>query len=58
MYVNCTSGVYSVIIIKRYAIENIQKYRKLHAKQKLYVAECDIQKFFDTINHDSSTIAN
>ena len=36
------------------AIENLQNYRKLHRcrKQNIYVTECDIQKYFDTINHD------
>lgn len=34
------------------AIESIQEYRKAHWRQNIYVAECDIQKYFDTINHD------
>ena len=34
------------------AIQNIQSYRKMHRCGTLYVAECDIQKYFDTINHD------
>ena len=34
------------------AIENIHTYRKAHRCGTLYVAECDIQKYFDTINHD------
>lgn len=34
------------------AIENLQEYRNLHKRQNIYVAECDIQKYFDTINHD------
>ena len=34
------------------AIQNIHTYRKNHRCGTLYVAECDIQKYFDTINHD------
>ena len=34
------------------AIQNIHAYRKSHRCGTLYVAECDIQKYFDTINHD------
>ena len=36
------------------AIENLQNYRMLQRcrKQNIYVTECDIQKYFDTINHD------
>ena len=34
------------------AIDNIQHYRKVHKGKNIYVAECDIQKYFDTINHD------
>ena len=34
------------------AIENLQEFRSQHKRQNIYVAECDIQKYFDTINHD------
>lgn len=34
------------------AIRRIQQYREEHRGQKIYVAECDIQKFYDIINHD------
>lgn len=34
------------------AIENLQAYRNAHKRETIYVAECDIQKYFDTINHD------
>lgn len=34
------------------AIENMQIYRNARRRQHIYVAECDIQKYFDTINHD------
>ena len=34
------------------AIQNIHAYRRAHSCGTLYVAECDIQKYFDTINHD------
>ena len=34
------------------AIQNIHAYRRAHKCGTLYVAECDIQKYFDTINHD------
>ena len=39
-----------VITTRDHAIENIQAYRRCH--RNIYVAECDIQKYFDTINHD------
>jgi hypothetical protein len=34
------------------AIEDLVRYRKKHHGETLYVAECDIQKFFDIVNHD------
>ena len=34
------------------AIEKLIEYRKVHEDNVLYVAECDIQSFFDVINHD------
>lgn len=34
------------------AIKGIQDYIQRHPHQNIYVAECDIQKFFDIINHD------
>lgn len=34
------------------AIENLQQYRKSNRMRNIYVTECDIQKYFDTINHD------
>lgn len=34
------------------AVKGIQDYIKRHPGQDIYVAECDIQKFFDIINHD------
>ena len=34
------------------AIGNLIEYRKRFLNQTLYVADCDIQKFFDVINHD------
>ena len=39
-----------VITDRDNAIENLQYYRAKH--KRMYVAECDIQKYFDTINHD------
>lgn len=36
----------------RAAVERLIDYRKKHSDQTLYVADCDIQKFFDVINHD------
>ena len=32
-------------------ITKILEYQKKHKNEKIYVAECDLQKFFDTINH-------
>ena len=36
----------------RTAIDDLVRYRMKNAGRKLYVAECDIQSFFDVINHD------
>ena len=32
-------------------VEEILEYRKKHEEGSLYVAECDMKKFFDTVNH-------
>ncbi|MCX2432168.1 reverse transcriptase domain-containing protein [Pedobacter sp. GR22-10] len=32
-------------------VEDILKYRANHKEDSLFVAECDIKKFFDTVNH-------
>ena len=42
----------SILTDRNNAIQNIHAYRKAHRCGSLYVAECDIQKYFDTINHD------
>ena len=34
------------------AIKAIREYLDKHKQQNIYVAECDIQKFYDIINHD------
>lgn len=34
------------------AILAVQNYRKCHLGQSLFVAECDMQKFYDTISHE------
>lgn len=34
------------------AVLQLQQYRKEHGEQLLYVAECDMKKFYDTIDHD------
>lgn len=34
------------------AIEYASAYRACHDAQNIYVGECDIQKFYDTFNHD------
>lgn len=41
-----------VLTTRENAIENILSYRMRYAQAGIYVAECDIQKYFDTINHD------
>lgn len=33
------------------AVENLIAYRQRFAEKPLYVADCDVQKFFDVINH-------
>ena len=35
----------------RKAVENLIAYRQRFADKPLYVADCDVQKFFDVINH-------
>lgn len=35
-----------------HAIKAIKEYIRRHSRKSIYVAECDIQKFFDIINHD------
>ena len=34
------------------AIEHLQDWRKAHGLRTMYVAECDVMKFFDNIRHD------
>lgn len=41
-----------ILTDRDHAIDNLQAYRKAHARKAIYVTECDIQKYFDTINHD------
>lgn len=41
-----------VLTDRNNAIENLQQFRNAHRRHHIYVAECDIQKYFDTINHD------
>jgi retron-type reverse transcriptase len=33
-------------------IAKLLEYRDKHSSEEIYVTECDLQKFFDTINHD------
>ena len=35
------------------AIKKLKKFRESYAKEDLYVAECDIQKFFDCVDHNT-----
>lgn len=37
----------------RSAIEDLVRYRMKHEGKKIYVAECDIQSFFDVVNHQT-----
>jgi hypothetical protein len=37
------------------AIEDLIKYKKEQSKKDLWVAECDIKKFFDCVNHKTLT---
>ncbi len=34
------------------AVKSLTKYRKEHLGQMLYVSECDMQKFYDTLDHN------
>lgn len=36
----------------RKAVENLIEYRRRFGNEPLYVADCDVQKFFDVINHE------
>lgn len=49
---NYHDSEHPVITDRNNAIENLQEYRRNFSRSKKYVAECDIQKYFDTINHD------
>ena len=40
------------IITHHTAVENILKYKRKHAN--LFAAECDIKKFFDSVNHEKT----
>lgn len=42
----------SAITDGNYAIKAIKEYIRRQGRKSIYVAECDIQKFFDIINHD------
>lgn len=39
------------------AVQNLIAFRQKHAGKTLYVAECDIQKFFDILNHRQIRLA-
>ena len=41
-----------VLTDRDHAIENLQTYREKYARRQIFVTECDIQKYFDTINHN------
>lgn len=41
-----------ILTSRENAMDGIMEYRTRMAGRKIYVAECDIQKYFDTINHD------
>ncbi len=45
-------GQADVATKNEHAIALLLKWRKEHEGQPIYIAECDIQKFFDTIDHD------
>ncbi len=39
------------------AISRIIKYKKEHQNKDIYVAECDLKKFYDTVNHKKCKVA-
>lgn len=41
-----------VLTSRENAVDSIDLYRSMTGKRKIYVAECDIKKYFDSINHD------
>lgn len=44
-------NVYGKTITHHDCIANILSYRKNNIEKKVFVAECDIQKFYDTVDH-------
>ena len=50
-------GQANVATKNEHAIALLLKWRKEHNGQPIYIAECDIQKFFDTIDHDDAIAA-
>lgn len=46
------NGTQPILTNRDNAIKNLLTYRKKHRRKSIYVTECDIQKYFDTINHD------
>lgn len=41
-----------IIVTHHDAIKRILEYKNAHSESELYVAECDMQKFYDTVNHE------
>lgn len=41
-----------ILTSRENAVDSIDSYRSLIGKQDIYVAECDIKKYYDSINHD------
>lgn len=45
-------GQEKVLTNNTHAVKLLLQWRAAHDGQEIYIAECDIQKFFDTIDHD------
>lgn len=46
------SGTDNVVTSNVHAVDLLLRWRAQHDEQTIYIAECDICKFFDTIDHD------
>ena len=53
LHSNCYSFRVSREVSHKKAIADLQSWRKRFAEEQMWVAECDIKKFFDNISHDS-----
>jgi hypothetical protein len=53
LHSNCYSFRENREVTHKKAIADLQSWRKRFAEEQMWVAECDIKKFFDNISHES-----